>query len=180
MGLLDMPSLPLLQFIKRVMLLQHEPIERTETISDEHGHDWEGGHIYVLGKKVCSVCHLGMLKILPSLGSGILPMQHIKELASFPTSLLLESLFNLAGVGSHASTLNLSSMREVLLLCHSFRSGTSTLSSWTGTVGILCYRLHNTFICQPSPCPIKVRDYPGPSNMNRPHSSFLPPAYHLK
>lgn len=83
----------------------------------------------MLGKKACSVCDLGMLKILPSLGLGILPTQHIKELASSPNSLLLESLFNLTGVGSHASMLNLSSMQEVLLLCHSFRSGIPMLSS---------------------------------------------------
>lgn len=70
-----------------------------------------------------------MLKILPSLGLGVLPMQHIKELASSPTSLLLESLFNLTGVGSHASTLNLSSMWEALLLCHSFRSGIPMLAA---------------------------------------------------
>lgn len=31
-------------------------------------------------KKARLVCDLGMLKILPSFGFGILPMQHIKEL----------------------------------------------------------------------------------------------------
>lgn len=115
-----------LQFIRAVTLLQHETKERRET-TNECNCDWEGGYIYVLGKKACTVYDLGMLEILLSLSLGILPMQHIKELASSPTSLLLESLFNLAGVGSHASTLNLSSMQEVLLLCHSFRSCMSTL-----------------------------------------------------
>lgn len=56
----------------------------TENINDEYSRDYEGGYVYLLGqkkkKKARLVCDLGMLKILPSFGFGILPMQHVKEL----------------------------------------------------------------------------------------------------
>lgn len=39
MGLLDMPSLPPLQFIGGATLLQRDTIERSETKNDEHSRD---------------------------------------------------------------------------------------------------------------------------------------------
>lgn len=168
MGLQHMLFLRALQFIRRVTLLQHETVNEI-----------------VAERVYASLCLVSMPGVWSRYVQNPTQPWHLaytahKRIGCISNQLTSGILFNLTGVRSHVSTLNLCSMQEVLPLCHSFRSGIPMCSLWVGAVGTLHYGLHNRFICQPSPCAIKGRDHAGPGNMNKPHNSFSLPVCHFK